>query len=209
MRYQIGETLHAVSLELLWDKPIRLPMGYSWLLEDAISVENIKLHFEALEVFQHHKVADSNHADGERNCDGYVLKSGVHIFFNQFPTASYGQLSDGGDRIFRKQPFLLSKFLESGQSMACFGSHFYNSPEYDDAEWRQRPRFFTLLNEVYEFTLPEFAPKYVKLSEQNIARLEYFRKQIEAHLNSIGLRVEMQPIIEGQSDFTKAVFVAK
>lgn len=99
MRYEINQKLFAVNFSYpgnfnhgLYSQPL--------LNNDIIPSE---INFIELQVTEHHKVPNSWGDINDKDCDGYLLKDADgNPFVNQYPTASYGQLSDTGDRRFRK-----------------------------------------------------------------------------------------------------------
>lgn len=73
-------------------------MPYMYNLDDIVKTSIVKLT-----VTEHHKVRHEYQGEGESpTLDGYVLtdEAGT-IWHNQYPTASYEQLSDEGDNIYR------------------------------------------------------------------------------------------------------------
>lgn len=114
-RYCVGQTLFAVYFGysakeragLLYCKPL------VWNNDMSDSI-----HFKHLTVTEHHRVfnewADQK---GEPDCDGYILKDDTdQLWANQYPYASYGQMSDEGNRRFRmhfKEAGKLKEKLES------------------------------------------------------------------------------------------------
>lgn len=73
------------------------------LQENGIKVTDFL--FKVLTVSEHHRVPSEYGDKNELTCDGYILRSTdsngtERTWHNQFPYASYGQLSDAGDAIF-------------------------------------------------------------------------------------------------------------
>lgn len=64
-----------------------------------------KINFTKLMVTEHHKVYDTYDEKREKppECDGYILTDTEgRLWSNQYPTASYGQMSDEGNRRFHR-----------------------------------------------------------------------------------------------------------
>lgn len=71
-----------------------------WKKKDY-GIAHRRFEYLELEVIEHHKVTSEYDEENKKNCDGYILKSADgRIFYNQYPIASYGQVSDRGNRIF-------------------------------------------------------------------------------------------------------------
>lgn len=99
MRYQIGEKILAIGFYHESDKATKTlinSIGY------VVASPDLEWKFKIieLEVTEHHKVPVSYYENEGNTADGYVLKSGDLVFHNQYPTASYGQLSDAANRVF-------------------------------------------------------------------------------------------------------------
>lgn len=100
MRYNIGQTLFAAHFvfashndcgNLLYTKPLLFS-----------NEQPLQINFAKLEVTEHHKVRNSYDDESKvPEYDGYVLKDSNGVeFHNQYPTASYGQTTDTGNRRF-------------------------------------------------------------------------------------------------------------
>ena len=97
MRYEIGEVVPVIcfiypSVDNFFS--VRAP--YIWGdKEDPI------IRVKLLTVVEHHKVAWDQYPTEEKKHDGFLLKdeNGI-VFANQYPRASYGQISDRSDRLF-------------------------------------------------------------------------------------------------------------
>lgn len=106
MRYNVGEKLPVVSCVVNGDNRLGLTIP---LLHDSKQPDSIFM--KMLTVTEHHRVANYWETDPEnKTCDGYILtdEQGVR-WLNQYPRASYGQLSDNGDRQFEYDYSGLSK----------------------------------------------------------------------------------------------------
>ena len=107
-RYSVGEELFVIHFTIsnsrvseLFSAPLRF-----WN-ED---VSNITI--KKLTVTEHHRVLhDYAKEDEAPTCDGFILKDeDGAIWTNQYPRASYGQISDAADRLFWKDGY---KFVGS------------------------------------------------------------------------------------------------
>lgn len=106
MRYQVGEIIPIIKIEFV-PKPNDTRGAWSYLYRpDFHNITSLKI--KRLQVIEHHKVPGDYNDETDLKYDGYVLKElGVktkkpRLWTNQFPTASYGQLSDIGDRKFHR-----------------------------------------------------------------------------------------------------------
>jgi len=100
MRYQIGEKLFVLGF--YHDGTKKTPSIWS-SLGAVIAQPELNWSFKIIEltVTEHHKVPWNQDPEGKKECDGYILKDkdGV-VYYNQYPAASYGQLSDFANRVF-------------------------------------------------------------------------------------------------------------
>lgn len=95
-RYSIGEVLYAVCFEYK-NRRNRFSTSPPFIWGDAETPAAI--HFVKLTVTAHHRVPGD--WDDEIKYDGYELVDDKgQVYTNQYPRASYGQLSDEGDRRF-------------------------------------------------------------------------------------------------------------
>ncbi len=108
-RYSVGEKLLVVSFQHMHPGRASSPALKKWTYDywpkymsviHGVRVTGVEL-FE-LEVKEHHKVKWEYDEDGaEPRYDGYVLEdSKGNRWFNQYPTAAYGQVSDRANRLF-------------------------------------------------------------------------------------------------------------
>ncbi len=106
-RYSIGQKLVTVSVRVqrpgFEGEASRLSWNTSLPSYLDYTVHGITVHsvvFRVLEVIEHHRV--SGDWDDEVKYDGYILRDVVDglLWTNQYPHASYGQVSDAADRIF-------------------------------------------------------------------------------------------------------------
>ncbi len=95
-RYSVGQVIYAMAyIYSEFDKSsIVAP-----LLWDTSAPNAVK--FIELTVTEHHKVSDEYDVEKKLDCDGYILKcADGNSYTNQYPYASFEQLSDKGNRIF-------------------------------------------------------------------------------------------------------------
>lgn len=100
MRFEIGQTLFAIQFTNQADLDVKrigvfsMPMRFNNEMPATI-------HFVKLTVTEHHKVPGE--WDNEEKYDGFILTDEQgNRYGNQYPRASYGQLSDTSDRIFQR-----------------------------------------------------------------------------------------------------------
>lgn len=94
-RYSVGEEIYACVF--VYGDRITTSQPYLiWSLSNETPTD---IKFIKLTVKEHHKVPGDY--DEEVKYDGYILAADDGtLFTNQYPLASYGQVSDRGDRIF-------------------------------------------------------------------------------------------------------------
>lgn len=99
MRFQVAQTLFAVHFG--YNKNVPRTYGFFGMPMLFDNDEPDDINFIKLEVAEHHKVPDCYDEKRELKCDGYLLKDETGtVFANQYPTASYGQISDESNRRF-------------------------------------------------------------------------------------------------------------
>lgn len=111
MRYELNQKLFAVNFA--YPGNITLGLYSPPLLRNDLMPT--KINFVELEVTEHHRVPNSWGAADDKSCDGYLLKTSDGVeFANQYPSASYGQISDAADRRFHKHIESIEQ-LEKGE----------------------------------------------------------------------------------------------
>lgn len=95
-RYSVGQILFGVAF--IYDEYVRPTVAAPYLYNDLKPRESKMVKLTVIEA---HRVPIPEQTDSF--ADGYVLTDGKDLFFNQYPTASYGQVSDISDRIFTRQ----------------------------------------------------------------------------------------------------------
>ena len=99
MRFQVNQNLFAVHFGYNANVPRTYGFYSLPLLFDNIEPDDI--NFVKLTVIEHHKVPGDYDIKEEPQYDGYLLKNEAGLVFaNQYPRASYGQLSDESNRRF-------------------------------------------------------------------------------------------------------------
>ena len=96
-RFHIGQEIYVVATVINGRNTINTTLG-------TVHGDQPTFHFKKLTVTEHHKVSDQWAYRESRVYDGYILTDGEDIYFNQYPSAKYGQLNDSGDHLFKKQP---------------------------------------------------------------------------------------------------------
>lgn len=105
MRFELNQKLFGIHFGYTEEQRCVYGFFALPLLFDTIIPTDI--NFIQLTVTEHHKV-HNEHANQQEapDCDGYLLKDvNNRVFSNQYPTASYGQVSDEGNRRFRTHCF--------------------------------------------------------------------------------------------------------
>lgn len=105
MRYQLNEQIFVIhfdyqSLRMVANKQFQAADFRMPFMFGDKEIPN-KVNLECLTVAEHHKVAWDQDPDGKKEYDGYLLTdSEGNLMANQYPTASYGQMSDTANRRF-------------------------------------------------------------------------------------------------------------
>lgn len=141
--------------------------------------------FETLTVTEHHKVPWDQDPKGELKYDGFVLKdSKGRIWHNQYPKASYGQISDQGDRTFylpywkaeaedkeNDKAYSDAKFVE-GETLTGFISDFYKALSWaqpgtqaEDAPTRTHSRLIIKFFEDFQKRIFKEFKKAIKIKQ--------------------------------------------
>lgn len=101
MRFEIGQQIPFIKVKFNRrpDNKLMFQSLYDPRIHDLESIE-VKM----LTVKEHHKVPWYHEPAGEKKYDGFIFTEQLNegkeeIWYNQYPTASYGQLDDTSDRI--------------------------------------------------------------------------------------------------------------
>ena len=100
MCYQLNEDIFVIGY---YHECKDYPRNILTSFFNVVHSEEIDWKFEIkkLTVKEHHKVEVKYYENQGKTADGYVLIDFENkIYHNQYPTASYGQTSDAGDRMF-------------------------------------------------------------------------------------------------------------
>jgi len=101
MRYQIGQVIYGINFATEGVGNLRNAMFVT--PGDYFNSTVVKqIRFSKLTVTEHHRVPEHWEEDETKlTCDGYLLKDeNGAVFANQYPRASYGQMTDTADRRF-------------------------------------------------------------------------------------------------------------
>lgn len=107
-RYSVGEKLlvvaQVINIPGRNGNPAAMQTSTSMMSywqKNEYGASHRRFEFLELEVIEHHKVSSEYDEKDLKDCDGYILKSADgRIFHNQYPRASYGQVSDRANYIF-------------------------------------------------------------------------------------------------------------
>jgi hypothetical protein len=114
MRYKLNQKIWTIGLTLVnkeSNKPV-YPYGFLRPYPNQFDITNI--FFNELTVTEHHKV--SGEWSDEKQYDGFILKDTQdRVWHNQYPRASYGQLSDSNDGLFTTP--LFEKLFEETKAL--------------------------------------------------------------------------------------------
>lgn len=131
MRYQVGEELFVIHFDYLHLRSLEQQFqAADFIMPFMMGNKEVpnKVHIERLTVTEHHQVAWDQDTKEEKKHDGYLLTDTQGaVFANQYPRASYGQISDTGDRRFRRH------FEDTEDHDAIFAK--FNSGEYQVYEY--------------------------------------------------------------------------
>lgn len=175
MRYQVGQKLwvmfaHVTNSNLY---PLRVPYT-PWNYGHVLP----KLEFLELEVIAHHKVRNEYaQPDSEPDCDGFLLRD-IHgnIWSNQYPLATYGQLTTSADQHFSR--YFEDEKVEKELCDAAIA--FEKSLAYSKETCDPNPLPLPILPEMHLFTseLNELSSGIFTMKEQggNAKNLETLEK---------------------------------
>lgn len=117
MRYSVGQKLWTIGLELVSKKTGRTVNSFGFTAPNPELFEISKLFFNELTVTEHHRVPGEWSDDVQY--DGFILNdSEGRVWHNQYPRASYGQISDTCDGLF-KTPLMEQLLAEQKASGAA------------------------------------------------------------------------------------------
>ena len=104
-RYTIGEVLTTIQFKTNNKKEGSHFGIYTTGKPHMLKVdENVQFEIIQLTVTEHHKVPSEWDTENKLDCDGFKLVDSKNlIWHNQYPRASYGQISDSSDREFNRR----------------------------------------------------------------------------------------------------------
>lgn len=104
MRFEIGQQIPFINVR--YHKKPNVEKAFSFLFDPRIhDLDSVEV--KILTVKEHHKVPSTYGPKDEKNYDGFIFTEQINeneeqLWKNQYPTATYGQLSDENDRtVFR------------------------------------------------------------------------------------------------------------
>lgn len=206
MRFQVNQNLFAVH----FGYNANVPRTYGFypipLLFDNVEPDDI--NFVKLTVTEHHKVPYVYDDKAELKYDGYLLKNDVGVVFaNQYPRASYDQLSDEFNRRFAvhiTESGVLDKMQEENEK-AVFEYHLLsdvlekiqrgikdleNVKYTAENEHRLREKRAALIK-FYDRIVKEFSEKYADY-QLNMAWVPLFKTELHWPKVSINKRVPIK-----------------
>lgn len=118
MRYQINEILPVIHFEFKGNSVLENALFKMPYLHYETPVSRI--NFKLLTVTEHHKVSWEYDEEDKRVHDGYLLRDEAGVTYsNQYPRASYGQVTDTADRRF-------DLYFGSDQEAEAFFKHAHD-----------------------------------------------------------------------------------
>lgn len=159
-RFSVGQEIYVMAAVINGRNTITATLG-------TIHGDRPVLYFKKLTVNEHHNVSDQWAYRESRVYDGYILTDGEDFYFNQYPSATYGQLNNSADYRFKKQP--------------CIEA---TSEQYREmlADQVNNPVFWNSVTKVYGdlldccMTYEKGTGAYVEVSEAKGRLLEAFEK---------------------------------
>lgn len=182
-RYNVGEKILGIAFMFEGEEFkgfYRTPYIYN-------AVPVVKTHIIELTVKEHHKVRDEYDShDTEPKYDGFVLTDREgNVWHNQYPYAAYGQLSDTGNRRFRREITSEGEYDELHKQNTVFECHLLTDFVYSldegiehykkalgecDTRWIKEdlnvklPMMEKLFNDIVEQLSNEFRKELKKVS---------------------------------------------
>lgn len=204
MRFQPNQILFAVHFGHNKDLPktygfFSMPMMFN-------DVEPDDINFIKLTVTEHHKVPNVYDPEKKPECDGYLLKDEAgRVFANQYPLASYGQISDEGNRRFGvhiTEKGILDK-LQAENPKVIFEGHLLSDVLERIQRGIKELKEVTgdnaahchekagLLEKLYDRIVKEFSEKYPDY-QLNMAWVPLFKTELHWPKVSINKRVPIK-----------------
>ena len=122
-RYVVGEKLYVINFSFEGKKKLGFSLPFLYDLTPISKITIIELT-----VKEHHRVlGDWDDEDAAPSNDGFILEDqDGNIWYNQYPRASYGQLSDEGNRRFTRHLTAEAKLDELIENGVIFECHLIN-----------------------------------------------------------------------------------
>ena len=180
MRYTLGQKLygvHFVTASLVNDA-----FSNQWYSKSYLHTEDpvVKITLVELEVKEHHKVPYKFDTDNKLDYDGYLLQDEKgRLWSNQYPRASYGQISCIGDYRFSRYYPSFAEFMKTADKGGILECHLLT----DSVE------------EVYRFLNKEESKKESPKLYENLTKLI---SDIEEELKKKNLKLERGTVSFGE-----------
>lgn len=102
-RYSIGEVLTTIQFKTRYDLDTFSFDRYEFFTDDTKKMYKPQFEIIQLTVTEHHKVSSQWDTENNLDYDGFKLVDSRNlVWHNQFPKASYGQVTDTQDQIFKR-----------------------------------------------------------------------------------------------------------
>lgn len=177
MRYALGQKLYGVHF--VTASFVNDTFANQWYSKPYLYTEDpvVKITLVELEVKEHHKVPYEFDTDNKLDCDGYLLQDEKgQLWSNQYPRASYGQISCIGDyRFSRYCPSHdeYTKMADEGGLLEChlltnFVSEVYQFLDKEESK-REGPKLYENLTKLISDIEEELKKKNLKLRRDTVS----------------------------------------
>lgn len=180
MRYTLGQKLYGVHF--VTASFVNDAYSNQWYSKSYLHTEDpvVKITLVELEVKEHHKVPYKFDTDNKLDCDGYLLQDEKgRLWSNQYPRASYGQISCIGDYRFSLYYPSFAEFMKTVDKGGILECHLLT----DSVE------------EVYRFLNKEESKKESPKLYENLTKLI---SDIEEELKKKNLKLERGTVSFGE-----------
>lgn len=113
-RYTVGETIYGINFAFDNFENIMFRLPYLYDMREVTAINIIPLV-----VKEHHKVPNEwADVSAPPDCDGFVLSDDKElVWHNQYPKASYGQISDESNRRFSRclEGYVIDDLIKAGE----------------------------------------------------------------------------------------------
>lgn len=170
-RYSVGQEIYGICFKYI-DKDTNVKIVSSSVSSVTMNDVPEDIEFKKFIVTEHHKVG-KEYDPTDMTADGYILKdeNGL-IYHNQYPIATYEQVSDSNDRIFTRS----SDGMTQEEIQSLVDNEYENPYEYISIS------VITVIEKVKNVNkYPTLREKYKKLYEMIITKFteKYPGKKIE------------------------------